>query len=113
MDQRSTAIPELKQVILAFGGQVIMRPTFDEALRDLFQVEGRTEISSVSSEAEVTPIGEVSLATVGDLAAQAEAQYHQVRRSLQEWDWSKAGEVMNALEKTITNLRRQLREESN
>ena len=111
--ERSTAIPELKQVIVAFGGQVLMRPTFDEALRDLFGVGGRTEVSSVSREAEVAPTGGVSVQTVGDLAAQAEAQYHQVRRSLQEWDWGKAGEVMNALERTITDLRRQLQEESN
>ncbi len=109
---RSTAIPELKQVIVAFGGQVLMRPTFEEGLRDLFGVEAISGVTGVSAEAETHRPGEALKQTAGDLAAQAEAQYNQVRRSMQEWDWKSAGEVMNALERTIMDLRGQLKEAS-
>ena len=109
---RSTAIPELKQVIVAFGGQVLMRPTFEEGLRDLFGAEAISGVTGVSAGAETGRPDEALTQTAGDLAAQAEAQYNQVRRSLQEWDWKSAGEVMNALERTIVDLRRQLKEAS-
>ena len=107
-EERSTAIPELKQVIVAFGGQVIMRSTFDEALTALFG--NRAE--SLAMEAE-----QITKATSGELgrsasqlAADAELHYNRVRQSLEKWDWARAGEEMKALERTILELRKALRE---
>lgn len=107
-EERSTAIPELKQVIVAFGGQVIMRSTFDEALTALFG--NRAE--SLAMEAE-----QITKATSGEvgrsasqLSADAELHYNRVRQSLEKWDWARAGEEMKALERTILELRKALRE---
>ena len=107
-EERSTEIPELKQVIVAFGGQVIMRSTFDEALTALFG--NRAE--SLAMEAE-----QITKATSGELgrsasqlSADAELHYNRVRQSLEKWDWARAGEEMKALERTILELRKALRE---
>ena len=42
------------------------------------------------------------------MAAEAEAHYQRVRTSLQKWQWKEAGEGMEALEKTLTKLRKVL-----
>ncbi|MEA1957076.1 MAG: hypothetical protein U9N01_01805, partial [Euryarchaeota archaeon] len=36
---RSTSIPELKQVIVGFGGRVVMRDTFEDAVSELLGVD--------------------------------------------------------------------------
>ena len=107
-DVRGAAIPELKQVIVGFGGQVIMRDTFEEALVDLF---GKTadEVAALS-QTEPPPSTDLdtTVRSAAQIAAAAEAHYQRVRASLQEWDWAQAGEEMAALEKTITELRKTL-----
>ncbi|MCZ6635027.1 MAG: UPF0182 family protein [bacterium] len=105
----STAIPELKQVIVAFGGQVIMRDTFEDALNDLFGMRTTAAVEAARSAQNLMP--ETAAQTATRLAGQAEAHYQTVRKSLQEWDWAKAGEAMQALERSITELKKVLEEE--
>jgi uncharacterized protein len=113
----SAAIPELKQVIVAFGGQVIMRDTFEEALVDLFGLEGTDEADASKPSEAVVPeagsglAGSVDLQQAASMAAEAEAHYQQVRLSMQQWDWAAAGAGMEALEKTIGALRQTLEQE--
>ena len=104
----STAIPELKQVIVAFGGQVIMRDTFEDALNDLFGMRTTAAVEAARSAQNLIP--ETAAQTATRLAGQAEAHYQTVRKSLQEWDWAKAGEAMQALERSITELKQVLEE---
>ena len=107
---RSTAIPELKQVIVSFGGQVIMRDTFEEALADLLGVDAEPVARLDGTADALTPIvaSGVALRSAAQMAAEAEAHYQRVRASLQEWDWAGAGEEMEALERTLTELRESL-----
>ena len=109
---RSTAIPELKQVIVAFAGQVIMRDTFEEALSDLFGAEKRPSHRSEEHAARVVPAPASSIAvrSAAKMAAEAETHYQRVRTSLQKWQWKEAGEGMDALEETLTKLREVLEE---
>lgn len=106
---RNTAIPELKQVIVAFGGQVIMRDTFEKALSDL--LGGAAPMVRLDEPPEgstaIAPSG-VALRSAAKMAAEAEAHYQRVRASLQKWDWAGAGEEMEALERTIAELREEL-----
>ena len=104
---RSAAIPELKQVIVAFSGRVIMRDTFREALADLFEMDE----SSIASQQPIAGL-EVSAATPGvtvrsaaAMASEAESQYRRVQSALKDWDWAGAGEGMQALERTLAELR--------
>jgi uncharacterized membrane protein (UPF0182 family) len=131
--ERSSAIPELKQVIVAFGGRVVMRKTFDEALTVLFGggsgitmaaseektfdealtvlFGGGSGVTMAASEEE-TPASSVALQTgrsAAELAAKADAHYSRVRSAFQQWDWEQAGKEMKALEETIRALKEELK----
>jgi uncharacterized membrane protein (UPF0182 family) len=109
---QSTAIPELKQVIVAFGGRVIMRDTFEEGLNELFGSGAGRVLTPKSEQAEevaaVSSVTGETIRTAAELASEADQQYHRVRESLQKWDWKTAGEAMSALEKTIGELKKTL-----
>ena len=112
-DLRSAAIPELKQVIVSFAGQIIMRATFEEALFDLFAKDDGSSAPSpepAARQVSTAPSG-IDSRFAAEMAAEAEAHYQRVRTSLQQWDWAEAGEGMKALEKTIKVLRKTLEEE--
>lgn len=112
-DGSSAAIPELKQVIVAFGGQVVMRDTFEEALTVLFGPEGEAPPVE-AAQAVQEPSGPETgpdVRAAARLAAEAESQYQQVRLSMQGWDWAGAGEALGNLEKTIAALRNTLEPE--
>jgi uncharacterized membrane protein (UPF0182 family) len=107
--QHSTAIPELKQVIIAFGGQVIMRDTFEEALNELFgSAAGKTLESSSSEETPATTSEQPTERTAAALVSEADMQFQRVRESLQKWDWTTAGEAMKQLEQSILELKKTL-----
>ena len=114
---RSTAIPELKQVIVAFGSQVIMRSSFEEALAEIFdmapELAGAPDPAGTAVEQEVVPGGDVPatavrLQTAARLVSGAEAHFRGARAALQEWDWSRAGEELDALESALSELRDEL-----
>jgi uncharacterized protein len=111
---RSTAIPELKQVIVAFAGQVVMRDTFEEALSDLFGATKTPPPRSQEKAANVVsaPASSIAVRSAAKVAAEAEAHYQRVRNSLQKWQWKEAGEGMEALEKTLAKLRELLEEKT-
>ena len=106
--QSSTAIPELKQIIVAYGGQVVMRQTFEEALTELFGTGDRPMSEEMSVSADL-PAGADDVArSAVMMAADAERHYENVRKAMQSWDWSEAGKEMRALERVIRDLRQEL-----
>ncbi len=107
---RSTAIPELKKVIVMFGDQVIMRDTFEEALNELFGTDATpvTQLNEVAVRLTPTAASGTILRSAAKMAAEAEAHYQHMRISLQTWDWAGAGREMEALERTLTELRQSL-----
>ena len=101
----NTSIPELKQVIVAFGGQVIMRDTFEEALVELFGSGDR----SLAGDADVAAVSDPSeTRSAASIAVDAEKHYENVRKALQSWNWSQAGREMQSLERAIRDLRKEL-----
>ena len=89
-----------------------MRDTFEDALNDLFgSGAGRTldkaQNTAQSSTTGTTQVLQVDQTAV-QLAAEADRQYQLVRESMQKWDWSKAGDAMKALEKSIQDLKKAL-----
>ena len=107
---RSTAIPELKQVIVAFGSQVVMRGSFEEALAEIFgMVAGAADADAeAESSPEVGVSHTASLQTAAQMVSEAEAHFRGARTALQEWDWTQAGEELEALETKLNELRREL-----
>ncbi len=106
--RQSTAIPELKQVIVAFGGQVIMRDTFEDALNDLFGTDAGKTLDSSSETPAATTSEQPTERTAANLVSEADMQFQRVRESLQKWDWTTAGEAMKQLEQSILELKKTL-----
>ncbi len=108
--QQSTAIPELKQVIVAYGGQVIMRATFAEALNDLFGTRAGQTLGSSGAEQPLASTPEQpATRNAADVASEADRQFQRVRASLQKWDWTTAGEAMEQLEQSLLELKNMLK----
>ncbi len=108
---RSTAIPELKQVIVAFAGQVVMRDTFEEALFAIFGAGTAVRPDETSGRTKPPLPSSATLRSAAKMAIDAEVHYQRVRTSLQKWDWKTAGEEMDALEETLIGLREMLEKE--
>ena len=98
-------------MIVAFAGQVVMRDTFEEALSDLFGARTAPEGRLVETGAASAIPSSSAVRSAAKMAAEAEAHYQRVRTSLQKWDWTEAGEGMEALELTLTKLREVLEDE--
>ncbi len=107
---RNTAIPELKQVIVALGGQVNMRGTFDESLSGLFarDVKAPITLGEKFTEPASSHFPGGSALSAAEMAAAVENHFQRARASLQRWDWARAGEEMEALERAIAALRETL-----
>ena len=118
---RSTAIPELKQIIVAFGNQVVMRGSFEEALSAIFgSVTSPAVAGSATSERTGPELGAgadiseaadgTALDTVVRMVSAAQDRLLGARTALREWDWSRAGEEFEALETALSELRQELEE---
>ena len=117
---RSTAIPELKQVIVTFGSKVVMRGSFEEALAEIFgtvagsTVTGPTVAGPADADVEpdVLPTGDLPatavLHTAAQMVSEAEVHFRGAQAALQEWDWTRAGEELDALEATLAELHLEL-----
>ncbi len=87
-------LPELKRVIVAFGEQVTMADTLDEALASV------GEAPAVAAEEE--EVGE--LTEVHDLAVSALEHYEQAQEYLQQGDWAGYGAELEAMRQDLENL---------
>ncbi|MEW6755793.1 MAG: hypothetical protein AB1505_33170, partial [Candidatus Latescibacterota bacterium] len=122
VERGSTAIPELKQVIVAHAGQVLMRPTLEQGLLELFGTAGsagaealhRPPMPGVEPPAGAGTEGAgdpgARARSAAELAAQAASRYEGMRTALQALDWPRVGREMAALETTLVQLRRTLDE---
>ena len=112
---RSTAIPELKQVIVAFGGRVVMRGSFEEALAEIFgMVEEPADGGAEERVAESRALRRGASRT-RHRCRPRRGWYRRrkpaiaaPRKALREWDWTRAGEELEALEDKLEELGREL-----
>jgi uncharacterized membrane protein (UPF0182 family) len=87
LQAEGTNFPQLKRVVAVAADKVVMEPTLDEALNDLFGTPQRLpEGSSQPSAAASQP----------DLA-QARAQFDAAQQAMQHGDWAKFGTAMEGL----------------
>jgi hypothetical protein len=99
----STNFPQLKRVIAATGDKVVMEPTLDEALHDLF---GTQQPQAGATPAHVAQTTGAAAAAVppGELdSAQARTQFDDAQQAMQQGDWDKFGKAMAALKKLLAN----------
>ena len=114
LQSTTSALPELKRVIVASGERIIMRPTLEEALFALVSREAPAvaELEVVvtegseggETEPSATPIPVVVDGNINELIAQANQQFTAAQTAQRTGDWAAYGEHIQALEETLRQL---------
>ena len=114
LQSTTSALPELKRVIVASGERIIMRPTLEEALFALVSREAPAvaELEVVvtegseggETEPSATPIPVVVDGNINELIAQANQQFTAAQTAQRTGDWAAYGEHIEALEETLRQL---------
>ncbi|MDJ0752334.1 MAG: UPF0182 family protein [Ardenticatenaceae bacterium] len=125
LESETSALPELKRVIVASGERIVMRETLSEALSALLTGEGTelvvedvvddieaaveesTEGTEVTEETDpdtvvVTPVSVDG--TLDELIQQANDQFQAAEAAQQAGDWAEYGRQIEALEQTLRQL---------
>jgi uncharacterized protein len=85
LQAEGTNFPQLKRVIAVAGDKVVMEPTLDEAVNDLFGTQQPLQGSS-------------QRATRQPALDQARMHLEEARKAMQQGDWAKFGTAMEGLE---------------
>ena len=115
LQAESSALPELKRVIVASGSRIAMRETLGEALLALFSdeaiiVEAPVETEPETAEPEPTEVPPVAVdidletATVEELVAAADAHFTSAQTAQQNGDWATYGTELEQLELILDRL---------
>lgn len=98
LQAQSSKMPELKRVIAAFGNEVVMEPSLDEALIKLFGA-GKPQTPGTT-----TPTTEVAGNDIKQLAQQAREYYDRANELLRQGDWAGYGDNINKLNDVIKRM---------
>lgn len=105
LESRTSKIPELKRVIVAYGDRIAMEETLDKSLARIFGEGTASEPEpprpAVSGEKPAAP----ETPDVRRLAEQAYAEYERAQELQRSGDWAGYGEQMNKLSNTLSRLR--------
>jgi uncharacterized membrane protein (UPF0182 family) len=97
----SAALPELKQVIVAYGNQVVMRDSLDASLEAVF---GRAEPITSLPVTQEPKVKQFPTTEVYDAAASAMEHYRKARASIQEWDWTTFSQELDKVEEGLQEI---------
>jgi uncharacterized protein len=98
----STNFPQLKRVIAVAADKVVMEPTLDEALNDLFGTQQPQAGATPAPVAQTT--GAAAQVTAAQMdSGQARTQFDNAQQAMQQGDWDKFGKAMAALKKLLAN----------
>jgi uncharacterized membrane protein (UPF0182 family) len=89
LQAEGTNFPQLKRVIAVAADKVVMEPTLDEALRDLFGTQPPLEGSS-----QLQP----SDSALQPALVKARAQLEAAQKAMQQGNWANFGSAMEGLE---------------
>jgi uncharacterized membrane protein (UPF0182 family) len=105
LQAEQSRIPELRRVVLAAGGRLVMEPTLPEALARL----AGTAIAgpppgAASPPLSGTPPGPAPPPAIGELARSALANYQRAQEALRAGDWAGYGAALRAMEQDLQRL---------
>ena len=103
-------LPELKRVIVAYGNEIVMRETLDEALTAIFG-DRPPEPETPNETTESVDAPSTALAPTGDQASRIQAAldaYEAGRQALQAGDWEAYGQAQQELESLLNQLNNEL-----
>ncbi|WP_181350300.1 UPF0182 family protein [Thalassobacillus sp. CUG 92003] len=99
-----TSLPEVKQVILAYGDQIVMEPTFDQAVERMLGLID-PEVEQEEAEGEPTPEeGENAqdLMESEEILQEISTLFDQYQAALSSGNWEEAGSIMNEIETRLS-----------
>jgi uncharacterized membrane protein (UPF0182 family) len=118
LQSTTTQIPEFKQVIVALGDRVVMRPTLAEALASVVGVESLPVVAATAAPITGKPAPQPSMTKPGatptptapaedvrGLAQRAADQIRRAEEAQKRGDWAEYGRQLEALKKTLNELR--------
>ena len=111
----TSALPELKRVIVATDSRIAMRETLGEALLALLEDEGTEDITvEIEADAEAEPVEETAVstpsaplpvdATVEELIHSANAHFEAAEAAQKDGDWALYGQELQALNQDLQHL---------
>jgi uncharacterized membrane protein (UPF0182 family) len=100
-----SSIPELKRVIVAYSGHVVMESSLEDALNVIFggQVGGTTETSEGTPPPSTAPASTVP-ASLESLIQQANEHYERAQQALRQSDWSGYGQEIQKLGQILKQM---------
>ena len=107
-------LPELRRVVVAYGDQVVMEPTLDQALTTIFgagsappQDAPPTPVSQPEPTATQNPQPPALPATVRELVNKTVDTYEKGQTALRQGDWQTYGQTQKELEQLLKELETQ------
>ncbi|MFG6149184.1 UPF0182 family membrane protein [Halobacillus sp. B23F22_1] len=94
-----TSLPEVKQVILAYGDEIVMEPTFDQALeRMLSLIDPDVEVDEDELEEEAPPESGEAIQESEEILQEISGLFEQYQSALSSGNWEEAGSIMAEIE---------------
>lgn len=107
-----SALPELKQVVVAYDEKIVMANSLEEALMALFSQDGSLENVPNDTVQQKPSTGEKpdkdKPVTFEDAAQSVVDEFKRMKGASAENNWSEFGESMNALEESVAELEKYL-----
>jgi len=101
-------IPELRRIIVVYGDTVVMKPTLEEALAQVF-ASGEQRPSVPTEEIPSDQVGD-SLSKIID---HAQSYFDKAQNALKSGDWAGYGTNIDQVGKTLENLKDRITTSSN
>ncbi len=102
LQAEASEIPELKRVVVSYGGQIVMDETLDGALAKIFgSAETEEEISEEVPQREEQPALPEDMQ---GLAQRAYELFQQAQQAQQEGNWSEYGNLLEELNNVLNQL---------
>ncbi|SEA99489.1 hypothetical protein SAMN05421743_11266 [Thalassobacillus cyri] len=94
-----TSLPEVKQIILAYGDHIVMEPTFDKALEKmLVLVDPEVEEGEEEDEAGQDGENAEELLQSEEILKEVSDLFNQYQQALSNGNWEEAGTIMEEIE---------------
>ncbi|SDJ79537.1 UPF0182 family protein [Sediminibacillus albus] len=97
-----TSLPEVKQVVLAYGDHIVMEPTFDQALeRMLGIIDPDVELDESEGEADGEDPAQEILNSE-EVLQELSSLFDQYQQALSAGNWEEAGAIMSQIEDRLS-----------
>jgi len=101
----TSKMPELRRVIVAHGDKIVMEPTLEMSLQQIFGAQvPEDEIGRDDDDTQESPGVEAPLTELNDLIQRANDLYNQAQTRLQAGDWTGYGESLDRLQETLDDM---------